>query len=44
MKNNKYDKYICDLFIIYDKLRINSNQIRKLPKYVNIHNYILNRY
>ena len=44
MKNNKYDKYICDLFIIYDKLRINSNQIRKLPKYANIHNYILNRY
>ena len=43
MKNEKYDKYICDIFIT-DKLKINSNQIRKLYKYINIKNYLLNRF
>ena len=43
MKNIKYDKYICDIFIT-KKLKINNNQIKKLYKYNNIRNYLLNRF
>ena len=43
MKNNKYDKFICNIFIT-KKLKINNNQIKKLYKYNNIRNYLLNRF
>ena len=44
MINNKYDKYICDIFIT-SNLKINSNQIRKLRNnYDNIKQYLLNRF
>jgi len=43
MKNDKYDQYICDIFIT-SKKKINGNKIRKLFKYKNINNYLLNRF
>ncbi len=43
MQDKKYDKYILDIFIT-NKQKINGNQIRKIEKYNNIKNYLLNRY